>query len=61
MGAKPLAATQRQVAAILRGAKAAGVTLEIIAEKGRVRFLPAEAGSGTRPTDEVDTEAQGYL
>lgn len=61
MGAKPLAATQRQVAAILRGAKAAGVTLEIIAEKDRVRFLPAGPGETPKPKTEVDTGEQGYL
>ncbi|WP_277022969.1 hypothetical protein [Aurantimonas coralicida] len=61
MGAKPLAATQRQVAAILRGAKAAGVTLEIIAEKDRVRFLPAAPAAGSKAKTEVDTGEQGYL
>lgn len=61
MGAKPLAATQRQVAAILRGAKAAGVTLEIIAEKDRVRFMPAAPSDAARPKTEVDTGEQGYL
>lgn len=61
MGAKPLAATQRQVAAILRGAKAAGVTLEIIAEKDRVRFLPAAPSVSPRSNTEVDTGSEGYL
>ncbi|WP_083593734.1 hypothetical protein [Aurantimonas sp. 22II-16-19i] len=59
MGAKPLSATQRQVTAILKGAAAAGVHVEIIAENGRVRFVPSdEPPKGSR---EVDKSEQGYL
>lgn len=43
MTGKPLKVTQKQVTAILKGAKAAGVSLEIRIEDGVVRFVPCDA------------------
>lgn len=58
MGARPLSITQRQVTAILKGAAAAGVRLEIKAERGVVKFTPAKEAPDR---DGVDSEAKGYL
>lgn len=58
MGARPLSITQRQVTAILKGAAAAGVLLEIKAEKGVVRFLPTDRPAA-KPS--VDKAPKGYL
>jgi len=58
MGAQPLSITQRQVTAILKGAAAAGVHLEIKAERGVVRFVPANKPD---TSSAIDREPKGYL
>jgi hypothetical protein len=49
MTAKPLAITQRQVVAILKGAAKAGVRLRIKAREGEVIFITDEEDSSPAP------------
>lgn len=58
MSGKPLLVTQKQVAAVLKGAAQAGVHVEVRIENGVVRFVPCDA---PKEPARVDKPSRGYF
>lgn len=61
MGAKPLVVSQRQVAAVMKGAAQAGVHVEVRIENGVVRFVPCEPEAAKPKAPQSDTGRRPFF